>query len=497
METAIYCRVSTEEQAQEGFSNRAQEQKLKEYANVKDWSIFNFYIDEGISGKNITERPAINRMIDDIKAGKVKNVLVFKLDRLTRSVGDLVYLIDVFNENNCAFNSLMESLDTSTASGRMFIKIIGIFAEFERENIAERVRVGKERKAREGYANTTHQSSYGYDREYGNNIQTVNEEEAKTVRIMFDMYTNQGASLAAIARSLNIQKIPSKNGVLWNAGTIKGMLSNCTYIGYVRYCLKDKERYFESEGKHEAIITEDLFNKTQILLKKNAMVAPTKRPHEPNYYVGFIYCDECGEKYFTVNSRYETKKGEKKTAYAFICSKRRVRAGLCNSSQISALKIEAALIEYFSQCNNIFTSDSAETARIEQEKRNADTQIQKFNEKLQHLDKREKEVMKHYIDGEIEFDNYREIKKQLESDKNFIRAELAKYTVIDDDNPVTITREEIAANFQESWQGLTDAEKRLFLTNYIKKIYVKHEVIEGKTRDKLGAVVTKVEFNTF
>ena len=76
METAIYCRVSTDEQAQEGFSIRAQEQKLKEYANVKDWSIFNIYMDEGISGKNITERPAITRMIEDIKAGRVKNVLV-------------------------------------------------------------------------------------------------------------------------------------------------------------------------------------------------------------------------------------------------------------------------------------------------------------------------------------------------------------------------------------------------------------------------------------
>ena len=72
METAIYCRVSTEEQAQEGFSIRAQEQKLKDYANVKDWSIYNFYIDEGISGKNITERPAVLRMIEEIKAGHVK-----------------------------------------------------------------------------------------------------------------------------------------------------------------------------------------------------------------------------------------------------------------------------------------------------------------------------------------------------------------------------------------------------------------------------------------
>lgn len=113
METAIYVRVSTEEQAQEGFYIRAQKQKLKEYANVKDWSIYNVYLDEGISGKNITERPAINRMIEDIKSGHVKNVLVFKIDRLTRSTADLVYLIDLFKEYGCSFNSLTESIDTA------------------------------------------------------------------------------------------------------------------------------------------------------------------------------------------------------------------------------------------------------------------------------------------------------------------------------------------------------------------------------------------------
>ena len=280
METAIYCRVSTEEQAQEGFSIRAQEQKLKEYANVKDWSIFNFYIDEGISGKNITERPAITRMIKDIQAGHIKNVLVFKLDRLTRSVADLVYLIDVFNQNNCAFNSLMESLDTSTASGRMFIKIIGIFAEFERENISERVRIGKERKAREGYTNNTRQKSYGYDRKKGERMQTINEEQAENVRMIFDMYVNQGMALAAIARSLNIQKIPTKMGSIWNSGTIKGVITNCNYIGNVRYSLRDPNRNFETEGKHEAIISEELYNAAQVLIKKNGRTAPTKKPDE-------------------------------------------------------------------------------------------------------------------------------------------------------------------------------------------------------------------------
>ena len=106
LETGIYVRVSTEEQAQEGYSIRAQEQKLKDYAKIKEWPIFKIYMDEGISGKNITERPAINEMLADIEKGHVKNVLVFKIDRLTRSTADLITLIDIFNKHDCAFNSL-------------------------------------------------------------------------------------------------------------------------------------------------------------------------------------------------------------------------------------------------------------------------------------------------------------------------------------------------------------------------------------------------------
>jgi len=112
METGIYVRVSTEEQAQEGYSIRAQEQKLKDFSRVKDWSIYKIYNDEGISGKNITERPAINEMITDIKSGQVKNVVVYKIDRLTRSTADLIYLVDLFNQHDCAFNSLSEVMNS-------------------------------------------------------------------------------------------------------------------------------------------------------------------------------------------------------------------------------------------------------------------------------------------------------------------------------------------------------------------------------------------------
>jgi len=188
LNTAIYVRVSTEEQAKEGYSIRAQIDKLKSYIMIKDWTFYKVYADEGISGKNITDRPAINELIADIKAGRVNNVLVYKIDRLTRSTRDLIELTELFIDQNCAFNSLMESIDTKTASGRMFLKIIGIFAEFERENIIERVTLACEKKVKEGYTLGNFTTSYSYDREKGERVQTINPAEAEIVKEIYAMY---------------------------------------------------------------------------------------------------------------------------------------------------------------------------------------------------------------------------------------------------------------------------------------------------------------------
>ena len=142
--------------------------------------------------------------------GFIKNVLIFKIDRLTRNTADLIYLINLFNEYNCAFNSLCESIDTQTPSGRMFIKIIGIFAEFERENIVERTKLGFERKVKEGYSLCTRTASYGYDKYAGDKIQKINEKEAVIVREVFDMFVHHGTSFLDIAKNLNERHIPTK-----------------------------------------------------------------------------------------------------------------------------------------------------------------------------------------------------------------------------------------------------------------------------------------------
>ena len=491
MNTAIYGRVSTEEQANEGYSIRAQEQKLTDFAKVKDWSIYSTYIDEGISGKNITARPEINRLIDDIKAGHVKNVLVFKLDRLTRNVGDLVYLMDLFREHNCAFNSLTESIDTSTASGRMFIKIIGIFAEFERENIGERVRVGKERKAREGFTTSSWITCYGFEREKGEKVQRINEAEAENVRMVFDMFVNQGMSLTAISRSLNMQKITTKRGFMWNAAGIKAMLTNCNYMGFVRYATLEPERYFENEGKHEAIISKEMYDAAQVLIAKNCKTHRTKRPNERNYFVNFLYCDICGDKYLP---HEQTMKSNGETVYSFRC-RTRFQRGNCNAKAISAKKLEVALVEYFSNYVDTFNSDSAESERLKQEEQNSHraSQIRNFQEKLRYYDEREKQIVSHYANGEIEFEGYMTIKKQISADRAFVSGELANLTADEDESRISVYPLEVAASFCESWQGLTDSEKRLFLTKFIKKIHARNDPVEGQRYGK--TTVTDVEFN--
>lgn len=139
---ALYVRVSTDAQYEEGYSVDAQKEKLVQYCKLKDFSDYEFYIDGGWSGSNI-DRPEMKRMIDDIVSHKVDSVIVYKLDRLSRSQKDTIFLLeDIFIPNNCSFISLNENFDTSTPYGKAMIGILSVFAQLERENIRERTRMG-------------------------------------------------------------------------------------------------------------------------------------------------------------------------------------------------------------------------------------------------------------------------------------------------------------------------------------------------------------------
>ena len=159
----IYIRVSTQEQAEEGYSLGEQEERLKKYAEAMEWKVEHIYKDGGFSGGNM-ERPALKQMIDAIKHGKTDIVLVDKLDRLSRSQFDTLYLIKkIFNENNVAFVSRAEAFDTSSSFGRAMVGILAVFAELERERIKERMSEGRQGRLKEGKFRGGNTVSYGYD----------------------------------------------------------------------------------------------------------------------------------------------------------------------------------------------------------------------------------------------------------------------------------------------------------------------------------------------
>lgn len=338
--TGIYIRVSTEEQVNDGFSIHAQKEKLTKYAEINDWKIIDYYIDNGISGKNLEERPEITRLLGDIEKGKINNVLIYKLDRLTRSMKDLIYLIDFFESNECTFSSQTEKIDTSNAVGRMFVKIIGIFAEFERENLAERVAFGYEQKTREGnYTNTN--GVYGYNYLVGEKRLIVNTEEKKLVNRIFDLYIN-GKSYFKIANLFNKEKIPTKRGGHWAASTIKSIINNPLYIGKVRYSVKNKNKFFIANGNNiESIIEKDKWELANNISKQRSNYKIRRYPSDNSYYFHFLKCGNCGG-----NVLARQQKQNEKIYITYKCNN-------CDGVHFSHKSMETAFTNYLNTLEDI------------------------------------------------------------------------------------------------------------------------------------------------
>lgn len=291
---AIYVRVSTQEQAKEGYSVGEQTDRLRKFAEAHDWIIVNVYVDAGHSGAN-TDRPALQEMIADLKAGKIDKVLVYKLDRLSRSQKDTLELIeDVFLPNNCDFESMTEKLDTSTPQGRLFLGILAAFAQLEREMIKERMSMGRYARIKEGKWQGGARVPYGYDYEPALDKLVINEYESMIVKMMFDAFT-EGKPLYAIEQNM------IENGHTFNCGKVdrrnmRYILRNKTYCGYQKH----KDEWIPA--LHDPIITEEEYEKAQVILDANqerfnhSGYRDGIKLHSTNLG-GLIFCGKCGARF--------------------------------------------------------------------------------------------------------------------------------------------------------------------------------------------------------
>lgn len=205
----IYARVSTEEQAEQGYSIEAQITTLRNLCKAEQKIVFKEYVDAGISGKTIEKRPAIKQLLRDVEEGKIQEVLVWKLDRISRKMSDLLQIVEHLNRNNVKFRSYSEKdFDTETASGKLNIQMLGVIAEFQRNTIVENVKMGMKQRARKGKWNGG--TVLGYDVvevESGcgkDSVLKINHIEAELVQKIFRMY-GSGQGLRSIANQLNAE----------------------------------------------------------------------------------------------------------------------------------------------------------------------------------------------------------------------------------------------------------------------------------------------------
>lgn len=261
---ALYTRVSTEDQAKEGFSLDAQLERLRYYAKAQGWHVAGEYVDEGHSGRT-TKRPAYGRMMDEVASWDT--LLVLKMDRIHRNSRNFMAMMDELRRRNKEFASVTESLDTSTAMGRFVMDIIQRIAQLESDQIGERTFVGMEQKAKQGGGSLGKPAPFGY--RYGaEGTLTPVPEEAAVVQALFQRFAD-GSGKQELADWLNRQGLQGRRGAAWGRQQVDHVLRNPTYAGALAW--EDQVQ----AGQHAAIVAAELFDRVQAILRRTSPKRPT------------------------------------------------------------------------------------------------------------------------------------------------------------------------------------------------------------------------------
>ena len=344
-----YTRVSTTMQT-DGYSLDAQKARMKAYADYNDYEIVSTYEDAGKSGKSIEGRLEFNRMMEDIKSGKdgVSFVLVFKLSRFGRNAADVLSTLQVMQDFGVNLICVEDGIDSSKDAGKLMISVLSAVAEIERENIRVQTMEGRIQKAREGKWNGGF-APYGYQLIDGK-LQ-INEEEAEAIRVIFDQYVHTDIGANGVAKYLEnhgIQKIQRQNGKnpLFDAHLVRLILKNPVYCGKIaygrrktekvygtrnEYHLVEQDNYILTDGQHEAIIAEDVWQAAQVkLLAQAKKYEHVNRGKDTKTHLlsGIVKCPVCGAGMYGNKSIKRKKDGTKyKDFYYYGCKHRTMTRG--------------------------------------------------------------------------------------------------------------------------------------------------------------------------
>ena len=465
----IYIRVSTEDQAREGFSLGEQEEKLKKLCELKDYNIYKIYKDAGISAKDMEHRPAFQQMLADMRAGKINYIVGYKLDRVTRSVRDLEVLISELEKHNCYLVCDRDDVNTSTANGRFFIRMLTNLSQLEIETVSERTKFGLTGAIKNGHI--PGKCPLGYKRDETKKM--IIDETTKDIVIrIFNMYL-EGKSYQTISNILNKEKVLSPKR--WCDKTIEKMLCNLIYIGdYERYKIVGKQ-----EGKIpiiyenvvEPIISRELFEEVKKQKEINQRAYCRDRVY---LFMQKLLCPKCGKIMTCKGSG-----GKKKKYMYYHCEDCRIYYREDKVEEM-VMPIIMDLIEYDMTVKNYFYPVLAD-------KKEKDTK--KLDKEISSLENQKNRIKEAYVKGIVEVEDFSKDYKEIEGKLAILER---KRLEIIDTNKQTFSPQALMADrdvakekmirsnqfksmLMADWNSKTKEEKQEFISKFIESIILEKD----------------------
>lgn len=468
---AIYVRVSTQEQAKEGYSIHEQIDRLTKYCEAMGWEVYKVYTDPGYSGAD-TNRPGLQAMLKDIRRGKLHKVVVYKLDRLSRSQKDTLELIeDEFLKNGVDFVSMSENFDTSTPFGRAIVGILAVFAQLEREQIKERMAMGKEARAKEGKWNGGQNSPLGYDLVQGELI--INAFEALQVKEMFEL-ASQNVSSYKIADTFNEKGYNTRYGN-WESQTIRRALRSKYYLGYTQY------NSTWNKGTHEPIITQELYDKVQTILNARSEHYYNNRGHGniTSYLGGYIYCSHCQGKYSKISAKRKKPNNDGFYVYEFFACNSRTKRNKAAVKDPNCKNKNWKLSELTDQVFNEIKQLSLDPEYMHElkEDKAPDNRSEIIQAEIDKIDDKLSKLMDLYVIGKMPMNILQDKIQELDEQKTKLETEIDSI-LAENDNKLTKDQiKHIVEDFPEVLKRGNFEEIRAVIDDLIERIDIDNEDI--------------------
>lgn len=442
LKVAIYCRVSTTEQAEEGYSIGEQERLLIEYCEKQDYEVFKTYADKGISGKDIKHRPAMQEMLEDATKKKFNMVISWKINRISRKLADAIKIVDILEQHGITYRSYSEPFETHTPAGKMQFQMMALIGEFERSTIAQNVKMGMCAKARSGeWCGGVPPLGYKWVLMEGTEHSArkksrlaIDETEAETVRLIYELYAS-GKGYKAIVNQINKEGYKTKLGNQFSVAQIRTILTNPVYIGKVRYNVRrdwnEKRRHninpepIVVDGIHDPIIEQELWERVQNMMSQKS--GKPSRIYDGEYpLTGILRCPECGAGMVISRTTNKLKDGTKKRITYYACGAWKNKGtAVCHSNMI---RVEKANAVVFRELEKLFNNEyflksvlKKVNDNSQKTKRTASKDLKFCEKELKACESRKDSLFRAYENDLITSEEFTERKELLNTEERRIR----------------------------------------------------------------------------